>query len=255
MRFFDRLNRYIVHHIRYTPIRVFCLHHISDEYDPVVCSRSDWISTSDFKSVVGQLQKTYSFISLSEAYHRIKRDWFRLKKYAVLTFDDGYKSPLNSLQWLEEKQIPYTLFLNAKYLDGKTVSSHILRRFEDTTTFLSEREIADSIYLKSSDLYSLSETFSSFGSHGYEHLDATQIPLDAFRIQIEKNHNELKEFKQFILFHAYTWGRHSVKTDNVLHDVGFIPVLMDGGKNYNDTRFIHREPFPSLDEHSLPMLY
>ena len=249
MKLTDRISRYFLHHIRFAPIRVFCLHHIADVHDPNICNKSDWISTSHFKAMINHLLESYTFISLSEAHEKLKHDLFRRKSYAVLTFDDGYLSPLSSLHWLEDKGIPYTLFLNAKYLDGKTISPHILRRVEDSIPSRAKNDISTKLYLTEEDLYKLSQVHSSFGSHGFEHLDASQMSTEVFVSQIEMNLQVLTQYKQYIPFHAYTWGRHTTETDMLLNNKGLIPVLIDGEKNYNDSNCIHRELFPDFVDH------
>ena len=103
------------------PIRVFCLHHVCKQFDADTMYPCDWMALDEFKQKIIDLQKQgYQFISQTEAYEHLKKDRFRRKKYAVLTFDDGYKSLLEVLPWLEEQQIPATLFINGKYLDGKS---------------------------------------------------------------------------------------------------------------------------------------
>ena len=118
----------------YCPIEVFVFHAVSDEFDENANKKVDWSSTTDFKNTITMLNSQYTFISLTDAYRRIKHDFFRRKKYAVLTCDDGYYSVLAILPFLEEKKIPITLFINPKYLDG--VSKR--EEFYDSTTKCTE---------------------------------------------------------------------------------------------------------------------
>ena len=103
------------------PIRVFCLHHVCEIYDSESMYPCDWMELVKFKQKINALRvQGCHFISLKEAYTHLKNDLFRKKKYVVLTFDDGYKSLTEILPWLEEQNIPVTLFINGKYLDGKS---------------------------------------------------------------------------------------------------------------------------------------
>lgn len=190
------------------------------------------------------MKKDYSFISLEEARNKLKKDKFRGKKYAVLTFDDGYSSSFSVLKWLENQRIPFTLFLNAKYLDGISCSKHVLEHARSSISDMTEEELAGGLYLTEKELCSLSNPVVSIASHGYEHVNASSLDGSGFMDDVKKNFSVLNMLFKTIPFHAYTWGMHTQETDSVLKTMGIIPVLMDGEMNYNDAGFIHRETFP-----------
>lgn len=211
--------------IRLQPIRVFCLHHVCEQFDADVMSAYDWMALDEFKQKIIALRRQgYQFISLTDAYEYLKKDWFRRKKYAVLTFDDGYKSLNEVLPWLEEQQIPATLFINGKYLDGK-----------------SYRNNANEKYLMHDELFSLFSHFIEIGSHGYEHADASKMKVDDFQKHIHMNIHLLKNHPNYVPFHAYTWGRYTKETNDILKNLCVTPVYMDGMKNYTEINYIHRE--------------
>lgn len=211
--------------LRLQPIRVFCLHHVCENYDEETMCAWDWMGFSVFQSKINDLRTHgYKFISLSEAYQYMQNDWIRTKKYAVLTFDDGCKSLQEVLPWLEKQGIPSTLFINGKYLDGKS--------FRNT-----DKEH----YLTYNELIALGNHLIEIGSHGYEHADASKMSADRFKEHIEKNLALLSNYPNYIPFHAYTWGKHTEETDSFLIRCNTIPVYMDGMKNYNNKYFIHRE--------------
>ena len=147
----------------------------------------------------------------------------RLKKYAVLTFDDGYTSLKEVLPWLKEQNIPVTLFINPDYAAGKAY-----------------RELPKEQYLPPEELAHLDV---EIGMHGLQHLDVTKMNEDEFREFVESSfhHSINSSLKHFIPFWAYTWGRHNSMTDRVLKEKGITPVYIDGMKNYNDASCIHRE--------------
>lgn len=232
---------------RLQPIRVFCLHHVCAKFDEGSMCNSDWMDIEFFKNRVEQVsQDGYAFISFEDAYCKIQKDFFRCHKYAVITFDDGYKSLNEILPWLIEKNIPVTLFINGKYTDGVSQRQVEGKHF----TYLTKDELQHYV--------EISNGLISLQSHGYEHLDATQMTEEEFKAQIEKNvdyislhrtqgtrHQTPNTKHQF---HAYTWGRHNAQTDAILQENNIIPVLVDGMKNYNDASCIHRELLENYDK-------
>lgn len=209
----------------FQPISVYCLHHVCEQYDEKSMNLCDWISITEFKVKINNLRRDgYKFISLASAHIHLKNDLFRKKKYAVLCFDDGYASLKEVLPWLFENEIPVTLFINAKYLDG-----------------ISFRNKPNETYLDTEELFSFKDNLLEIGSHGYEHTDASKMNEQEFRFHIEKNIEVIKEHPNYIPFHAYTWGRRTKQTDKILSEYKIIPVYIDGKKNYNDKTIVHRE--------------
>ncbi len=250
---YPELKYKIIHMLtkfRLQPIRVFCLHHVCAHFDTTSMCDGDWIEIGVFQHKVLLMQQSgVEFISLDQAYELLKAssapsstlnsNLFRWKKYAVLTFDDGYKSLDEILPWLIEKNIPVTLFINGKYTDGVSHRQVEGKHF----TYLTKDELQHYV--------DISNGLISLQSHGHEHLDATKMTEEEFKAQIEKNvdyislhrtqgtrHQTPNTKHQF---HAYTWGRHNSTTDAILKENNIIPVLVDGMKNYNDASCIHRE--------------
>lgn len=221
-------NRWVK--LRLQPIRVFCFHQVSEAFDPTAMWECDWMSTTDFKSRIINLQaEGWYFISLQEAYQHICNDVVRTKKYAVLTADDGYKTLENVLPWLHGQHIPITLFINGAYLDG-------IHKREDGGL--------DYQYLLFDDLKQLVQDYPlvDIQSHGWEHTDTTEMTIEEFQMSVKQNFEVLnnEQISASVKFHAYTWGHHNSQTDGLLLNSGIVPMLMDGGKNYNQTP-VHRE--------------
>lgn len=213
--------------MRLQPIRVLCFHQVSDAFDENYMERGDWLRTDVFKQrIEGLQQEGYVFISLPEAQEKMKRDRIRCKKYVVLTADDGWATLRNVLPWLNEQQIPVTLFLNPAYLEGK--------HYRD-----SEKEE----YLTEVEVRNLHKQYPlvTVGSHGWDHVAATRQTEEEFRDSIQRTQAYLSSLPNYIPFHAYTWGHWNTKRNGILAVAGIIPVYMDGGKNYNDSDVIHRE--------------
>ena len=211
--------------IRLLPIRVFCFHHVCKTFDTEVMNQGDWMQIDEFKNKVFSMQEGgVEFISLAEAYKHICNDWFRYKKYAVLSFDDGYATLKELLPWLEEQRIPATLFINGKYLDGE-----------------SYRNNPNEKYLNNEEVFELTSSLIEIGSHGWEHADASKMSDDEFKQIIEQNIQLLHTHPRYVPFHAYTWGRHTSKANAYLLSHGIKPVYIDGAMNFCDSKVIHRE--------------
>lgn len=225
--------------LRFAPVDVLVFHAVSDCFNPQENKRVDWSQTEDFKQYILALKKDYSFISLSEAYERLRRDWFRTasgerkKGSAVLTCDDGYASVLDVLPFLEREQVPVTLFVNPKYLDG------VSRR---------EGYAEAPRYITYEQLWKLDSEWVTVGMHGYEHDDATRQSIREFEMSVERCVESLKSHPRFIPFFAYTWGRYNEGTQQTLKRRGIIPVLTDGETNYRYRQGISRRP---IDSHYL----
>lgn len=211
--------------LRLQPIQVFCLHHVCKHFNAKAMYPCDWMALDEFKEKIKALRsQRYQFISLTDAYEHLKNDWFRRKKYAVLTFDDGYKSLKEVLPWLEEQKIPATLFINGKYLDGK-----------------SYRETLKEQYLTYDELFSLTNPLIEIGHHGWEHTVATEMTDEELLESLQKNMEVLSAHPRYIPFWAYTWGRGTQNTDLILHKNLIVPILITGGKNYSFKGNINRE--------------
>lgn len=222
-----------LHRLRLQPIRVFCLHHVCEHFDNESMHKCDWMALNDFKKKVRAMQQSGTqFISLSKAHRLLKASsapyslhstYFRKRKYAVLTFDDGYASLKEVLPWLKEQRIPVTLFINPDYATGNAY------RESDKEKYLTIDELA--------------KLDVESGMHGLQHLDVTKMNEEEFRDFVEQSYMQstIINNQSFIPFWAYTWGRHNAMTDDVLNENGIIPVYMDGMKNYNDANCIHRE--------------
>lgn len=211
--------------IRFRPIRVFCLHHVCKRFDEKSMNKCDWLQIDEFKHKIKELKNNgYIFISLHDCYLKLSHDLFRMKKYAVITFDDGYYSLKEILPWLIDNKIPVTLFVNGKYLDGKSYRCTSLER-----------------YLTKDYIFLCNSLYVEIGHHGWEHKNCLSMDMNELKKSVCNNINVLKNHPRLVPFWAYTWGRHNDTTDDVLKEYNLTPVLMDGLKNFNDNQCIHRE--------------
>ena len=64
--------------LRLQPIRVFCLHHVCEQFDADAMYACDWMALDAFKKKISALRNQgYQFISLTAAYEHLKKDKFR----------------------------------------------------------------------------------------------------------------------------------------------------------------------------------
>jgi len=212
--------------LRLQPIRVFCFHQVSDEFEPDTMWECDWMQTEVFKQKILELKKEYTFVPLTEAYHHLANDKIRFKKYATLTADDGWASVKNVLPWLAEQGISITLFLNPKYFDGM----HYRER--ETERFLTEADVK---------CICSSYSVVSIGMHGWAHVDVSKQSVDEFKRNVDMSVNEMNDYEGFIPFFAFPWGRCNEMNINVLKSLNIVPVLMDGQRNNGNAKAVHRE--------------
>lgn len=220
-----KIRRKIIR-FRLKPIRVYCFHQVSDTFEADTMKECDWMRTEDFKRTILALKMHSTFISLTEVKSRLENDFLRTKRFVALTADDGWASLKNVLSWLAEQNVPVTLFLNPCYLDGE----HFRER--DTEKYLTLEDVEN---------FAVSYKNVSVALHGWEHRDVSVLSESEFRDDVEKSMRAIKELSCIAHFYAYPWGKHSEKNDTILGEYGFIPVLMDGVKNYSDSMVIHRE--------------
>lgn len=212
--------------LRLQPIWVYCMHHVSASYDAESMDIEDWMQIDEFKNKVQSMRREgVVFISLTDAYNKMKNDKFRIRKFGVLTFDDGYASLKEILPWLEEQQIPATLFVNGKYLDGK-----------------SYRRNPKEQYLTKDELFALTSPLIEIGSHGWEHVNAMYMSNQELIDSINNTKDILSSHPRFVPFHAYAYGKRKLEMDQVLRNIGMTPVIHRCHVNYNNPDLVDRMP-------------
>ena len=78
------------------------------------------IRLSAFRRPLRWLKKRFAFLSLEEYLQVWKETKSQKKRYAVLTFDDGYARTFAlTAPVLQEEKVPATFFANTRNLDGK----------------------------------------------------------------------------------------------------------------------------------------
>lgn len=237
---YQKLHHYWIR-LRLKPVSVFLFHHVSEVRNPLISATCDWTQIEQFKKNICLLKKEYDFISLEEAWWRLNHDRFRFRKFAVLTADDGYRSLLDILPWLEQQGVPITIFVNTKYLDKKSwgeVNEEVAREYKPNVDMM--LEVCPDLFLSKDELFAIDSPLVSVGMHGHEHLDATKQSDKEFCEHLETSKRILSTHERFVPFYAYAWGRHNAVTDKTVREKNLVPVLVNGMKNDNNTDYIDR---------------
>lgn len=223
------------------PISVFVFHHVSKTRDSLICAEEDWTQLDVFKRNLMHLKERYTFISLQEAIDHLQKDKIRLKDYAVLTADDGLRSTYEMLPWLIKQNIPITLFICPKYLDGHSYIPIDEQRVHAQYPNVDMTDVAARMFITSEQLRSIQSPLITIASHGYAHADAVKLTMDEFEEDVLSARHAIENHPLYQPFFAYTWGHHSVATDEMLQKYNLIPVLCDGKKNYTGNGMISRK--------------
>lgn len=213
-------------------IPVFVFHHVSDTRDPLICAESDWTQIDEFKRNILHLKQHYSFISLQDAIFHLQYDKIRIKRYAVLTADDGLRSTYELLPWLDLQKIPITLFICPKYLDGHSYVPKDEQRVHRQYPDVNMNEVASRMFITPMQLQSINSQLVTIASHGFAHLDASTISKPTFELDIEEAKRILEMHPLYRPFFAYPWGHRAYCHDELLKQKGLIPILCDGNTNY-----------------------
>ena len=228
---------------RLQPIHVFSFHEIGE----FCAGSSDWLPTEFLQSTLTRMQSDgYVFISLQEVYQHIKNDTFRTKKYAALTADDGLNCQLDILPWLEEHQIPITLFLNVTSVEQIECGLPYKKWFKIRAKE-EDKDFAKEIYLNEDTITNFDAQYVTIGSHGYKHNESvTEMSQREFEEDVQRCMSKFSQYPTYVSFYAYPYGKRNQMTDTVLKKSDIIPVRIDGQKNYNDSTVIHRESIEKM---------
>lgn len=232
--------------IRLRPIRVFVVHNVSEQYSSAEGLPEDWMSTADFRRSILELKKKYTFISTEEALRHLKNDVIRFRNYAVLHADDGYKSVYKQLPWLIENNVPITMLINTKYLDGQSCSDHVWEYVHEQHPELKKEEFIKERYMTFDDLKAITSPIITIGSHGHEHIDNGVMDMDTFIENLDVAINIISKYHACAPYHAYPCGRYTKEEDRILVKRGIVPLLADFGYNWNDATRLHREVLPKI---------
>jgi peptidoglycan/xylan/chitin deacetylase (PgdA/CDA1 family) len=239
MSLFKKFTNRIIK-LLYQPIIVLTFHQVSKQMDDRYEIKEDWNSIENFKHSIEYIGQKYSWISLTDVSKKLQSRCFRFRKYAAISFDDAYLSILNVYTYLIQNKIPFTIFVNSKYLDGVSYSPENLVRYinslpntanmkdlveryqtANVTNYKEaihalmnsvqlENKLVKQLYVTREQLFTtLNHPLISIALHGHEHLNATKLSMEDFQQNINDNIKELEKHPHYIPYHAFTWGSYN----------------------------------------------
>jgi len=181
-------------------------------YHSIVQENSDdayAISITNFKEqMLFLIWEGYKIISLQELVDSLTRPYkFFFKKYAVLTFDDGYQDFfLNAVPILQQYKLPATVFIVTEML-GKTAEWSQESR---NVRLMTEKEI-----LK------IREIGIDVGGHTRRHVDLTELNERDLKNELECSRQKLIDWGENFFPFSYPWGRYSKREILAIKKAGY----------------------------------
>jgi len=202
-------------------INCFIYHRFGDARYP-----STNVPLDDFKAHLRYLKEAgFEVLSLSDAITYLK-DSQPVKKVAVITVDDGFKSFYeNGLPLLEAYHFPATLFINTETVGGNS--------------YMDWREIKDA-----------SERGVEIGNHTHTHAFFLDMDIDE---RYQKFESEINLCQQLIKKHlglhpkvfAYPYGEFDDRMKEIVKNTGFIAATaQNSGVIDNETDLLACPRFP-----------
>jgi len=241
----------------YKPAAIFVFHQTGEVFNPLVDYAPIWSSMDLYKQNIETIRKNYKIISLEKAV-KLMLHPIVLKRYAVITFDDGYQSTLNAIEYLIENKIPCTWFINTAYLDQESFSivnadiylnhsknkqQDLINLIEKTKSRITEEEyfnmekeilaktdmspVISEIYVSREKLFSMNSKYLSIGMHGHQHWDSRNLSLKTFIENIQKNLELLKSHPCFVSYFALPYGAYNKEQEDYLIQKRVITLLCD----------------------------
>jgi len=142
------------------------------------------------------------------------RNYRKLRKKVVITFDDGYKDFLaNALPILLDRQAPATVFLVTDML-GRSASWN---KVATNVQLMNEDEVR---YIKVQGI--------NLGSHTATHVKLTLLDHNEMQRQLKNSHDSLTQFGESFYTFSYPWGQYSSQIADALKATGFECALAVG---------------------------
>jgi peptidoglycan/xylan/chitin deacetylase (PgdA/CDA1 family) len=167
------------------------------------------ISVSIFKNqILTLLNSGYTVISLEKLVNLINNPYkFLIKKYAVLTFDDGYQDfIINAVPVLQQYGLPATVFIVTEMF-GKTAE---WSQKSKNVRLMSEKEIL-----------TIRELGINIGSHTRMHVDLTKLNDNELENELKNSRQKLIDLGENFFSFSYPWGRYSKREILAVGNAGY----------------------------------
>ena len=257
---------------------VFCYHDITDMPTKFQIENHLYTTTATFIKQIKWIEKNFKIINPRDGWGNEEGASIKTRPMAIITFDDGfYGAFFNGIKYLIEMKIPSIMFLNMKnIIDGTPLISSACLYLENeikinkTTqkkrhskqlhlqidpnsyhkyNFILQNKCNDIVeyqgklvnidVLKKFD----NPRLISYGNHLYEHYNSIALSNNELVSSYQKNEMELKKFKSYSSFFAYTNGRFgscwNENTLKVIKQCGAEKIFSADGKiNQNGNNFL-----------------
>jgi peptidoglycan/xylan/chitin deacetylase (PgdA/CDA1 family) len=159
----------------------------------------------------------FSVVPLSFLLQSIKtRNYKKLIKKVVITFDDGYKDFVtNALPILLDHRAPATVFLVTDMLGGSASWNEL----GTNVRLMSEDEVR---YIKAQGI--------SLGSHSATHANLTLLDDEDLHRQLRDSHERLSCLGESFYAFSYPWGQWSSQSMNAVKASGYECAVAVGGQ-------------------------
>lgn len=154
---------------------------------------------ASFRKLVDHFSKLYSFISYSEAIHRIQEGQID-GQYMAFSSDDGFKNNLDAAHVLEEFGASACFFLNTQtigMIDQGQIKSFCQNQLHfPPVEFLTWKEVNE-----------LQRRGHEVGSHTSGHFNVKEMALDDFMRDLESSKAAIEKETGTIAHFAFPYGR------------------------------------------------
>ena len=169
-------------------VQMLFIHHIFED------------EAASFDRLLGELAKTHIFISYSEAVRRILAG-DNNEPCISFSSDDGVKNNLLAAKILEKHDAKACFFINPDSIG--------LTDFSTVESFCRDRlEIPPVEFLDWDDVNALQARGHEIGAHTMGHINVAEIPIEAFREDLEYSREVLQSRCGAAIHFAYPYGRY-----------------------------------------------
>ena len=196
------------------------------------------INQAYFKEHFEYLSNQYNITPLSSLREHYEHGAPLPENSLFITFDDGWRSNYSLLPFIEEKEIPITIFLTTgligsrkipaplNYFQGKSIIG-----FTDNYPTQDERTMLTKLEIKEM------SSIIDFQTHGVNHFPSTSLSSEQFRTELLDSKIDIEKITgKTVYAFAYPYNRASDREAQIVKSCGFSLARIGGRKmNYLDT--------------------
>ncbi len=191
------------------------------------------ISSDTFEKQI-RLLKRMGFISISpnEIEKIGEQELWKRNRYALITFDDGYKDNLKAAQILQDHSMKGLFFISTAYI-GKQMNGVDM--------------------LDKNDIKSIVSYGMYIGSHSHNHYKLAEMERQDVKREAELSVNILSEFSNIYDF-AYPFGNYNNSIIDILKQLGIKRAYIIGQKIYQIHKYSYYKIPRAIIRHNTNLL-